>query len=84
MAPLFEDQSGVHCHFADRSGGAQPALVAGQRGKVAGATAPCLWDGLLPVLTAVLGKAVSWLIPLEKEGERACLASITDKTVYEL
>lgn len=84
VTPSFEDRSSVHCHFADRSGGAQPALVAGQRGKVAGAPAPCLWGGLFPVLTAVLGKAVSWLIPVEKEGEGACLASITDKTVCEL
>lgn len=83
MTPSFEDQSGVHC-FAEQSRGAQPALVAGERGKVAGALAPCLRGGLFPVLTAVLGKSVPRLIRLEKEGEGACLAPFTNKSVCEL
>lgn len=78
MTPSFENQSGVHHHFAEQSRGAQPALVARERGKVAGALAPRLRDGLFPVLTAVLGKAVPQLIPVEKEGEGTCLAPLTN------
>lgn len=84
MTPSFENQSTVHRHFAEQSRGAQPALVARERGRVAGAPALCLRGGLFPVFTAVLGKAVPWLIPLEKEGEGACQAPITNKLVCEL
>ena len=74
----------MHRHFAEQSRGAQPALVARERRKVAGPLAPCLQDGLFSVLTAVLGKAVPWLIPLEKEEEGACLAPITNISACEL
>jgi len=84
MPPSFEDKSGGHRHVAERSRGGQPALVMGEGGMVAEAPVLCLQGGFFLVLTAALGKAVPRLIPLEKEGEGARLAPITNKRVCEL